>query len=211
MISLIDLHYLPSLEYLSVFLSSEKIILEKYEQYVKQSYRNRCNINTANGPIKLVIPVTSKHGKALYKDVQIDYNTKWQNNHWRAIQSAYGKAPFFEHYEKGLKNILFNDFTYLFDLNLSLLSFCLQSLHLSIPLTESKSYEKEAQNGVNDLRSVISPKIQYTKRTYYNPAPYLQVFGSKFAPNLSIIDLLFCEGPNAIQILKSSTRGYLNK
>ncbi|GAB1445931.1 WbqC family protein [Flammeovirgaceae bacterium] len=209
--ALLALHYLPNLEYFTIILHAEKITIEKHEQYVKQSYRNRCYINTANGPQMLVVPVTAKHGKALVKDVQVDKNGNWQNNHWRAISSAYGKAPFFNHYADELHNILFKGHIFLYELNMDLLSFCLQSLQVSLTLTESASYEKEPQRGVTDLRSVISAKNQHSDRYYYLPIPYVQVFGNKFASNLSIIDLLFCEGPNAIQIIKSSIKGDLNK
>lgn len=211
MISLLDLHYLPSLEYFSIILSSDEIVLEKHEQYVKQSFRNRCYINSANGLLKLVVPITAKHGKALIKDVRIDYSTKWQKLHWRGIESAYRKAAFFDHYADDLNRIISKQVNFLYDLNFQLLSFCLQSLQLSLPLTESTSYEKVPQKNIKDLRSIISAKIPYSERNIYVPAPYLQVFGNKFAPNLSVIDLLFCEGPNAIQIIKSSTKGYLNK
>lgn len=209
--ALIELHYLPSLEYFSALLQHRHVVIEKQEHYIKQSYRNRCYINTANGILKLVVPVTAKHNKALIGEVQIDYSTHWQNLHWRAFESGYGKAAFFEHYAGKLHDILFHGFRSLFDLNFQLLSFCLQSLQAECTLSETTSYEKNPQSGFIDLRSSISPKIPYTERNFYKPAPYLQVFGNKFADNLSIIDLLFCEGPNAMQILQSSSQGYLNK
>lgn len=202
--ALLDLHYLPSLEFFSVLLQSETIVIEKHEHYVKQSYRNRCYIMTANGLLKLVVPVTAKHGKALIKDVRIDNSSKWPHIHWRAIQSAYAKAAFFEHYASSLNNLLVKRWDFLYDFNFQLLSFCLQSMQLSLPLTESADYEKVPQKDITDLRSVISPKIPHSERNFYLPTPYPQVFGNKFASNLSFIDLLFSEGPNAIQILKSS-------
>jgi len=209
--AVVELQYLPPLEYFCALLPCEEVCIEKHEHFVKQSYRNRCYINTANGILKLVVPVTSKRNKAVIKDVCIDYNTKWQLMHWRALESAYGKAAFFDHYADTIKNILFNGHKYLYDLNYNLLSFCLQSMQLSISLTESKSYEKVPASNLIDLRSVISAKTPYTDRTFYSATSYLQVFGNMFAPNLSFIDLLFCEGPNAIRIIKSSTEGYLNK
>ncbi len=209
--ALIEIHYLPSLEYFSALLQCTHVVIEKHEHYLKQSYRNRCYINSGNGILKLIVPVTAKHNKALISEVQIDYSTQWQNIHWRAFESGYRKAAFFEHYSGKLHEILFHSFSSLFDLNFRLLSFCLQSLKVDFTLSESNSYEKDPQNGYTDLRSFISPKIPYIGRGFYKPVPYLQVFGNKFAGNLSIIDLLFCEGPNAIQILRSSSRGYLNK
>lgn len=209
--ALIDLHYLPCIEYFTTIHLFGEVQLEKHEHYVKQSFRNRCYINTANGPIKLVVPVTAKHGKALTKDVKIDYSSKWQNIHWRAIESGYRNAPYFDHYHEELRSILFHGHEFLYDLNYNLLSFCLQALKLSVSLTESMSYEKVPQKDYSDLRSTISPKIPFSQRNFYQPTSYLQVFGNKFAPNLSFIDLLFCEGPNSLQMIKSSTQGYLNK
>ncbi|HCM76171.1 MAG TPA: hypothetical protein DIS90_07300 [Cytophagales bacterium] len=202
--ALLDLHYLPSLEYFTAMMKYDEIIIEKHEQYVKQSFRNRCYINTANGILKLVVPVTAKHGKALVKDVRIDKSSKWQNVHWRAIESAYGKSAFYEHYAEDLHQILYDNYDFLYDLNLDLLSFCLQSMQLSVPMTESTTFEKIPTVQICDLRSMINAKIAHSERNFYVPVPYVQVFGNKFAPNLSLIDLLFCEGPNSIQIIKAS-------
>ena len=105
---LIESHYLPSISYFKAIFPAKTIILESNEYYVKQSYRNRCEILTANGVDKLIVPLTSKHGKVYIRDVRIDYSQKWLNGHWRAIQSAYGKAPFFEFYADALYNILFS-------------------------------------------------------------------------------------------------------
>jgi len=207
MVALIDLQYLPTLEYFSVLLSSERVVIEKHEHYVKQSFRNRCIINTSNGILKLVIPVTAKHNKASISEVKIDHRSKWQSLHWRAIRSAYGKAPFFDHYGPALEKIIFKRHDFLFDLNFELLSFCLQSARLDVKLSETSAYVKVSEKGITDLRSAINPKISYTMRSFFSPVPYVQVFGNKFVTNLSFIDLLFCEGPNARQILLSSTRG----
>src|SRR5688572_27151690 len=95
---LIEAHYLPSLAYFSALSSAQEMIVEKFEQYEKQTFRNRAKINTVNGLVTLTVPVTAKHGKPLIADIRIDHAQKWLNNHWRTIQSAYGKAPFFEYY-----------------------------------------------------------------------------------------------------------------
>ena len=204
MTALIDLHFLPSLEYFCVLQKFDHIILEKHEHYIKQSYRNRCHINTSNGTHALTVPLTEKHGKVFVKDVRIDSSTKWQNIHWRTLQSAYKKAPFFEHYEENLHKLICKDHRFLFDLNLALLSFCLTSLRSGLKVSESVAYEKNMNPAVLDLRSVIQAKKSYSERSYYKAVPYTQVFGNMFVPNLSLIDLLFCEGPNAGRLIRAS-------
>ena len=208
---LIEPHYLPSLEFFCAFLNYDELILEKQEHYVKQSFRNRCYINTANGVEMLVIPLREKRDKILLKDIRIDYGQKWQNNHWRGIQSAYAKAPFFEHYSDYIHQIVFSNHHFLFDLNKELLSFCLRSLKVDITVSETVSYEKVSVEEICDLRSSISPKKAYSSRSYYRPMSYYQVFGSTFAENLSFVDLLFCEGPGALAILRGSQKEILNK
>lgn len=208
---LIEPHYLPSLEFFCALLHFDKLIIEKNEHYVKQSFRNRCYINTANGVEMLVVPLSEKHGKVPLKDIRIDYSKKWQNNHWRGIQSAYAKAPFFEHYSESLRKIIFSDHPLLADLNLALLSFCLRSMNIEMKVSETVSYEKSVGEDFYDLRSSITPKEAYSERPYYKPVPYYQVFGSAFAENLSFVDLLFSEGPRSLAILKASQKEILNK
>lgn len=203
---LIELHYLPSLEYFCALLPYAEIRLEKYEHYIKQSFRNRCYIKTSQGIEMLTIPLTAKHGKTIIKDVRIDYNQKWQNNHWRTIESAYRKAPFYEYYSDELKTILYRNHEFLFDLNYELLSFCLKSLKLNLNLSASVSYEKTPNNKIIDLRNRINAKKSFHDRPFLRSNAYYQVFGNGFAENLSLIDLLFCEGPRATTLLRSSIR-----
>jgi len=205
-IGLIEPHYLPCLEYFCSLLPFDKVVLEKQEHYIKQGYRNRCYINTPQGPIMLVVPLTAKHNKVPFMDIRIDYTGKWQNNHWRSIQSAYAKAPFFEHYAPDLRDILYHNFDFIFDLNREVLSFCLNNLGLRKDISETADYQKEVSLPVCDLRSQITSKKPYSSRAFYQPKPYYQVFGNTFASNLSLIDLLFCEGPNALSILNASRR-----
>lgn len=202
--ALIDPHYLPSLEYFCALYPYEKIILEKHEHFVKQSFRNRCYINTSQGVQMLIVPVTEKHGKVSVQEIKIDHQQKWQNNHWRAIESAYRNAPYFEFYSDELKNIIYKKHELLFSLNRELLSFCLRAIGMQRELSETVSFEKEAGTSVSDLRSLIIPKKPHSDRTFYRAAPYQQVFGNAFVTNLSFIDLLFCEGPNSIKIIKAS-------
>lgn len=201
---LIDLHYLPSIEYFILLKNFNHIELEQYEHYVKQSYRNRCFINTAQGVQMLVVPVTHKSGKTILKDVQLDNSIRWRNNHWRTLESAYRKAPYYEHYAEDLNKIIVTPHHFLVDLNLGLLSFCLKNLRLRPELTVSMTYQQTTPPGYVDHRAVIQAKIPYSSRKVYQAAPYYQVFGNQFVPNLSVVDLLFCAGPIAGSILAAS-------
>jgi hypothetical protein len=202
---LIEAQYLPPIAYFSALVNCTEIIVEKYEHYEKQTFRNRCYINSAQGKEALIVPLTSKSGKTVISVVRIDYHQKWLNNHWRTIQTAYGKAPFFEHYAEDLHKVLFQRSEFLYDLNLSLLTMCLKWLRWDLPIRESLAYESEAAGGIVDLRSAINPKKTDNLARFYKPAAYDQVFGSKFVENLSLIDLIFCEGPGARGIVQAST------
>ncbi|HYC87490.1 MAG TPA: WbqC family protein, partial [Chryseosolibacter sp.] len=137
-------------------------------------------------------------------DAEIDHSQKWLNNHWRTIQSAYGKAPFFEHYSDDLRRILFKQHRYLYDLDMELLTLCQKWLRYNIPVRETTFYEDNPGIGINDSRSVLNPKKADSCNTFFKSVKYHQVFGSKFVNNLSIIDLIFCEGPGAPTIIRSS-------
>src|SRR5688572_11233691 len=113
--ALIEAHYLPSIAFFAAICRADSILLERNEYFAKQTYRNRCRINTANGELDLVVPVTSKHGKVVITDVRVDFTQKWLNNHWRTVQSAYGKAPFFEYYSDDLHNALFKRVNFLYE------------------------------------------------------------------------------------------------
>ncbi len=119
--------------------------------------------------------------------------------------SAYGKAPFFEYYAPFFESILLKKHTFLLDLNYELLSICLKLLDLDIKIVFNEEYKKGHDDGIMDLRNVINPKISFTKNNLYKEILYNQIFGKNFVSNLSIVDLLFCEGGNSKRILQSST------
>jgi hypothetical protein len=204
--ALIELHYLPSIYYFSAISNAEILLLERHENFTKQTYRNRCQIVTSQGRQNLIVPVTMKHGKVLITDVRIDYGQKWVNNHWRTIQSAYGKAPFFEHYKDQLHDTLHRKRVFLYDLNFELLSMCLKWLKQNVTIKETMAYEKVV-DGVVDLRSVIKAKNNGDSQLFFRPAPYTQVFGNAFVESLSVVDLIFCEGPDAARIVQKSKFG----
>jgi WbqC-like protein family len=202
--ALIETHYLPSIAYFSALQNVNEVLLEKHERFVKQSYRNRTYIVSTQGKEKLIVPLTSKHGKVLITDVRIDYGQKWLNQHWRAIQSAYGKAPFFEYYKEDLETVLFKKTTFLYDLNFELLSMCLKWLKRDVALRESVAYEGTPSPPILDLRGSISFKNEENLVNFYRPYRYYQVFGNTFVGNASILDLIFSEGPGAALIVEAS-------
>jgi hypothetical protein len=202
--AIIELQYLPPVSYFSALASFQEIIVEKYEHYEKQTYRNRCYVNSSQGKEILIVPLTGKSGKIMISEVKIDYSQKWLNNHWRTLQSAYGNAPFFEYYADELHKVLFKKIERLYDLNLELLTMCLKWMRLERTIRESLAYEKTPSNNVTDLRSVINPKKPEGLARFYRPAVYHQVFGNKFVENLSLIDVIFCEGPGAWGIVQAS-------
>ncbi len=207
---LIDLHYLPSLAYFACLLPHDTIRLEAQEHYQKQTYRNRCYILTAQKVERLTVPVRKGNTKIPYKALEIDYTQSWVNLHWRALCTAYSKAPYFEYFAEYFRSIFLKRPPYLFDLNLALLQTCLQLLQLEKKLELSNQYEKKPPENIIDARAALYPKNRLHCSCYYQPLQYQQVFGQGFNPNLSIIDLLFCEGQHALTILQQSSV-YKNK
>lgn len=200
---IIDLQYLPSLEYFACILKEEVITIEAHEYYEKQSYRNRCTIQTTNKIDTLSIPVKNGNAKVLIRDLKVEYHQDWIRRHWGAIYSAYGKSPFFEFYSAYFKEVFDKKPDFLFDLNMELLSICLKMLRVEKKIVFTENYQKIV---TNDFRGKIHPKIDFEANNIYQPVAYRQNFGNEFVPNLSIIDLLFCQGNQAVNILKSSTQ-----
>lgn len=201
---LIEAHYLPSIEYFACIGQFEEVLIEARENFVKQSYRNRCYINIANGVIPLIIPILH-YGKKPIKDTVIDYHQPWVKNHWNSIQSAYRKAPFFEFYAENIEKILFKKRKYLFDLNHELLTNCLEVLKINSKILQTQSYQERISDEYFDARSIIHPKKNYKSNRFYTSVSYYQIFGRNFVENLSIIDLLFCVGPEAGYIVSRSS------
>jgi WbqC-like protein family len=200
---LIETHFLPSLEFFCAIKGAEEIQIEYHEHFVKQSFRNHAIINTANGIEKLTVPLTSKGNRTLIKDVKIDVGQNWRNNQWRTIQSAYRKSPYYEHYADDFNKILFKPHTFLVELNLDLLSFCFEMLQWEKNIVPTETYQAHAEDRI-DLRNIILSKKPFHIREFYKPVSYQQVFGNAFFENLSMLDLIFCQGPKANSILSAS-------
>jgi hypothetical protein len=206
----IEAHFLPSLEYFCALIDYNEIIIERHERFVKQSYRNRCHIQTTQRIEMLSVPLTGKHHQSLFRDIRVDNSRVWAAGMWRTIMSAYRSSPFYEHYADSLQSLLSRRHEFVYDLNLQLLSFCLKSLHWDKKISETSEYNDKPQQGY-DLRSRIIDREKFGERNIYKPVPYYQVFGQKFAENLSLIDLLFCKGPGATATLFASKCDGLNK
>jgi hypothetical protein len=202
--ALIEVHFLPSLEYFSALQDFNQILIERHERFVKQSYRNRCFILTSQRVEMLTVPLTGRHAGVLFRDVRIDNSKGWQSHMWRTIMSAYRSAPFYEHYASDLCAVLDGNHTFVYDLNMAALSFCLKSLRWQKQVQETTAYNELAGADVTDYRSLIDRRERFRERNLYKPHPYYQIFGAGFSENLSLIDLLFCKGPQAGEILAAS-------
>ena len=193
---LLPAFYMPPTSFFTqIKQNTAAIWLEKYEHFPKQTYRNRCVIYTANGPLNLSIPIRKgmrEHTKM--KDVQISYDADWQRLHWMSLQTAYRTSPYFEYYEETFAPFYQKKETFLFDFNQKLLIQILELLKMPTNFMYTESYDPIPE-GLKDFRTSIHPK----KPTLLPSKPYCQVFEDKFGfiPNLSIIDLLCTQGPHA--------------
>ncbi len=204
--AIVNTAYLAPVQYYSKFLLYDEIYIEQFDSYSKQTYRNRCRILGANGPLNLTIPVIKGSGKKTQtKDIRIDYATAWQKNHWRSIFSAYNSSPFFEFFAEDFAPLYDKKETFLIDFNHKLHQIISEHIELDIETHYTSSFEKKF-NG-DDYRNIISPKKPYQQNDpSFKPAAYTQTFDEKFdfIPNLSIIDLLFNKGPESEEILTKS-------
>ena len=205
---LIESQYLGSIQYFAKFIQYPVVIIEKYEHYVKGSYRNRCYIASPNGQQMLSIPLEKgKNQHTVMKDVKISYADNWQRNHWHSLEAAYRRSPYFEFYEDKLFPFYNTPYTYLQDFTLKLTELILELIGIETELEYSDQYRRDPGLDTVDFRSKIHPNPQKTAEDSLFKAPeYIQVFQERngFFPNLSIADLLFNEGPNTFTILKES-------
>jgi hypothetical protein len=204
---LLELQYLPCIQYMSKFLAYDTVHIEQHENYLKGSYRNRAHLGGANGILRLSIPLRKgKNEQQDIRKVELAYDEPWLSHHWHSIQSAYGNSPYFPFYEEALSAVFQEKEQFLFDFNLKLLDTLLVQLGLPKNYKLTESFEKSPAD-IKDFRNGIFPKKHRQKEDADFEAPrYRQVFEEKngFLPNLSILDLLFCTGPQAVLLLENA-------
>jgi len=193
--------YFPSISHWVALLKADNVVFEVNDSYQKQTYRNRANIYSSNGLLSLTVPVIySQKNRQLYRDIKIFNESKWQSLHWKSLLSAYRTSPFFEYYEDDLAPLFHSEQDFLMDFNFKCFEVLMDCLQLNISYSKTITFEKERLN-TNDYRFLVNAR----KEKKYDFTNYTQVFSNKhgFLSNLSILDLLFNEGPNALSYLEA--------
>ena len=213
--SLLATAYLPPVSYFFAIAHSDRVWIEQFENYQKQSWRNRCRILSAAGPEDLSIPVVREERRSRpIRDIRIDYTEPWLQHHIRALAAAYNASAYYDYYADDLIPILESKPVFLFDLNMTLLEKLLELLDIQVPVGLTTSFVKDgsglasARSDLFDGRVRIQPKYKGKSllAEFGCEQAYYQVFvnrepSSGFIPDLSIIDLLSAEGPDAGRFL----------
>ncbi len=193
--------YFPSIAHFTAIAKADTVVFEVEDNYQKQTYRNRAYIYGANGKLLLNVPVKHSHkNRQKYKDVKIANDENWRDLHWKSLQSAYRTSPYFEYYEDEFIPLFEKKHTFILDYNFECLELVLECLQLDFNYSKTTEYNKDV-SPLTDYRNLVNAR----KEPSFNFDKYTQVFGNKygFISNLSILDLLFNEGTNALNYLES--------
>ena len=203
MSAVIEINYFPSQAFFSL-LATKNLLIEHCENYQKRSFRNKCVILGAQGPQMLTVPLLKgKHQKQSIRETKISYSENWGHQHLQALVSAYGKAPYFDHYIDKISILFESKETYLFSFNLKIIKTISELIGLTKPLQLTRKY-LASNHYDEDFRDLFNPK-NYTSIVFAED--YFQVFADRFdfCKNLSIVDLLFCLGPATMLYLERVT------
>lgn len=195
--------YFPSIETMVQIVKADKIVWEIEDNYQKQTYRNRTYIAHSNGKLLLNIPVKHIRGeRQKTKNICVDDSVNWQRQHLKSIKIAYRTSPFFEFYEDEIEDLLLQPVNNLMSYNLLIFDFLKELVEFEIETSSTEKYEHETKD-LLDLRYLVDAK----KPSSFKQEPYTQVLEEAhgFLPNLSILDLLFNEGPNTLNYLKNQS------
>jgi hypothetical protein len=199
---IIDIQYFPSVNLYKNLYKFSNIVFDQYESYQKLGFRNRCQLAGAQGVVNLSIPLVRGRGqKTLVRDVRVSHRQPWQAQHWKTIVSCYSRSPWFDHYRDELEGLYRRQFDFLLDWDLACFDWSVRVVGLAIPVGLTEKWERDypASEAV-DWRGRLRPK---DREAADRPVRYRQVFEERtgFIPNLSILDLLFCEGKNVMDYL----------
>lgn len=202
---ILQTEYFPTIWFFAQCTSYETVFIEACENYQKRSYRNRTQISGPNGPMWMSVPLMKgKNQRTPIREVKIAYDDSWQTTHWHSIQTAYGKTPFFEHYADFVRILVLQKEDYLFTKNVNIINAFSNELELEFNLAFSESFDLMYTEAVSDFRSnnpIPSKKHPVIHRFQEYPQPF--DYKQPFRSNLSILDLVFCKGPE--------TKHYLEK
>lgn len=195
---LLSTTYFGPIQWYQKLYRAEHVVIEQWESFQKQTYRNRCLIATTQGIQALTVPVV-RGETSLMKDIRISDHGNWRHLHWNALQSAYGESPFFEYYQDDIQPFFTQRWDYLFDFNEAIRQKMCELIDISPQVSLTGSFQPKADH---DFREAINPKHPVPDADFES-RPYYQVYQQKhgFLSNLSILDLLMNTGPESILYL----------
>ena len=203
MVSLLATTYFGPVQWYQKLNQSDRCLIECHDHFIKQTYRNRCVIATTNGLQALTVPIERFEGAhCAMLNIRISDHGSWRHLHWNALQSAYGESPFFEFYADDIRPFFERRWDFLVDFNMEITQKMCELLDIQPHITLTDAYVSAEDVGATDYRDVIRPKNPLPDDRF-QPRRYYQVYEQKhgFQPNLSILDLLFNEGPEAVLYL----------